>query len=160
MRIISVSVVTDPFKVVFISNFFRCLNECVCNCMDIKNILLVSVIVSCFPLTGCVTSPAPGCSFYLIPGPTGCFGKTAVSNVSLNPENQCIKLQVNNCLGGSIRVDNKCNEDLNIAGMHISKSDRGTIEVSQLIEGGAQTLNGKLGENTVEIKYIKRRYCD
>ena len=55
-------------------------------------------------------NPAPGCreSF----GFGGCFGTTVILDLSMEPESECLEIEVNNCNGGGLDVDNDCQEDL------------------------------------------------
>jgi len=118
-------------------------------------LILLSTLIS-----GCVTSPAPGCSFYLIPGPTGCFSKTAITDVSINPQKSCLTVNSNNCQGGDLYIDNHCNIEFVIEGNHIATNDGAFIEPHHFLEGNNQVISGKLGSEVINIKYSKRRYCN
>jgi len=111
-------------------------------------------------VSGCVNSPAPGCRFNLMPGPTGCFGKTAITNLSKTPVSDCLSVLINNCRGGELRIDNACQVDFVIAGKHVAVNQSAVIEASQLSKGESQMITGMLGTEMINIKYSKRRYCN
>jgi hypothetical protein len=65
---------------------------------------------------GCLVkkdSPAPGCVEYWGPAPMGgCFGKTAILDLKVEPQTECLEITVNNCNGGILEVSNACAEML------------------------------------------------
>ncbi len=78
--------------------------------------LLIPVLLVSVLLTGCFVkkdSPAPGCIEYWGLAPTGgCFGKTAIIDLQVEPEMECLQISVNNCNGGVLEVSNSCAEIL------------------------------------------------
>jgi len=76
-------------------------------------ILAVPLIVL---IGGCVVkkdSPAPGCVEYWGPAPMGgCLGTTAILDLKVEPEHECLEITVNNCNGGIVEVSNACAEML------------------------------------------------
>jgi len=76
--------------------------------------LLWLIILITFVLYGCgdpsTESPAPGCrkSF----GMGGCFGKTVILDVAVEPAVDCLQFEGDNCNGGVLDVKNTCSEKL------------------------------------------------
>ena len=93
-------------------------------------------------------------------GPTGCFGKTAITDVSQNPENNCLTVNVNNCRGGDLSITNNCDVNLDLIGAHIPAGQNYEIEGTKLSDGENIVIGGKLGTKDIDITYSKRRYCD
>lgn len=42
----------------------------------------------------------------------GCFGKTAILDLEVEPEIECLEIAVNNCNGGVLEISNTCAEML------------------------------------------------
>jgi hypothetical protein len=42
----------------------------------------------------------------------GCFGKTAILDLKVEPQTECLEIAVNNCNGGILEVSNACAEML------------------------------------------------
>jgi hypothetical protein len=84
-------------------------------------------------LGGCIVvkdSPAPGCvEFIGFPSVGGCFGKTAILGLAVEPENECLTIAVNNCNGGVLEVHNACDETLVLGGVEIPSSDHVSLDV-------------------------------
>jgi hypothetical protein len=78
--------------------------------------LLIPVLLVFVLLAGCLVkkdSPAPGCIEYWGLAPMGgCFGKTAIVDLQVEPEMECLQVSVNNCNGGILEVSNSCAEIL------------------------------------------------
>ena len=89
-------------------------------------------------LSGCIVtkdSPAPGCVESIgLPMSGGCFGKTIISDVTVEPEIECLVITANNCNGGVLEVNNSCNETLLFDGVEIPSLDRVSLDVVE--EGG------------------------
>ena len=68
-----------------------------------KLIILVPILF----LNACVLhqSPAPGCSIVI--GPSGCFGRTIITDLVVTPKSQLLTVDVNNGNGGVVDVSNK-----------------------------------------------------
>jgi hypothetical protein len=77
---------------------------------------------------GCVVkkdSPAPGCVEHWGPAPMGgCFGTTAILDLKVVPENECLEIAVNNCNGGVVEVSNFCAQILILKQVTIHPSER------------------------------------
>jgi hypothetical protein len=78
-------------------------------------------------VAGCVVedSPAPGCIKYLFGGaPTGgCFGKSVITDLKVEPAIDCLTIEVNNCNGGILEVSNSCDEPFVLGSVEISPSE-------------------------------------
>ena len=93
-------------------------------------------------LSGCVVkdSPAPGCVESIGPPIAGgCFGKTAILDLAVEPEIECLVVDVNNCNGGVLEVWNRCDETLVLGGVEVSPPDHVGLDVVEE-EGGAYGL--------------------
>jgi hypothetical protein len=90
--------------------------------------LLIPVLVASLLLAGCLVkkdSPAPGCVEYWGPAPMGgCFGKTAILDLQVEPEMECLQISVNNCNGGVLEVSNSCAEMLVLGQITIHPGER------------------------------------
>jgi hypothetical protein len=93
-------------------------------------------------LSGCIVvkdSPAPGCvetvGFQMM---GGCFGKTAILDLTVEPENECLEITVNNCNGGVLEVRNKCVEELVLGGVRVPPSESMGLDVVE--ENGEHSL--------------------
>jgi hypothetical protein len=93
-------------------------------------------------LSGCIVvkdSPAPGCIEYIgFPVAGGCFGRTAILDLSVEPEEECLDITVNNCNGGILEIHNGCNEVFVLGGATIAPGDRVGLDVVR--EGSAHSL--------------------
>jgi hypothetical protein len=78
--------------------------------------LLVCAFLTVVLAGGCLVkkdSPAPGCVEYWGPAPMGgCFGKTTILDLKVEPQTECLEIAVNNCNGGILEVSNACAEML------------------------------------------------
>ena len=104
-----------------------------------KPVLCVALVLS---LSGCVVkdSPAPGCVESIgLPMAGGCFGKTAILDLAVEPEIECLVVDVNNCNGGVLEVWNRCDETLVLGGVEVSPPDHVGLDVVEE-EGGAYGL--------------------
>jgi hypothetical protein len=54
----------------------------------------------------------------------GCFGKTVILDLQVEPALDYLTVEVNNCNGGVLTVDNLCNETLVLGGVEISPGER------------------------------------
>jgi hypothetical protein len=84
-------------------------------------------------LSGCIVvkdSPAPGCVETIgFPISGGCFGKTVILDLTIEPEHECLDITANNCNGGVLEVHNTCQETLLLGGVEISPSDYVGLDV-------------------------------
>ena len=123
-------------------------------------------------------SPAPGCIEYWGLAPMGgCFGKSVIMDLKVEPAIDCLTIEVNNCNGGILEVSNLCNEPLFLGGVEIKPSERnvGLDVLGQ--EDGRYTLTytasnfsdyipqedeaievlGSLGDQTVRVSFTKTK---
>jgi hypothetical protein len=81
-----------------------------------KSWLVTIMCLLAVAAAGCLVkkdSPAPGCVEYWGPAPMGgCFGKTAILDLKVEPQTECLEIAVNNCNGGILEVSNACAEML------------------------------------------------
>ena len=102
-----------------------------------RSVKPVAVVLVALLLSGCIVirdGPAPGCVKSIgLPLAGGCFGKTAILDLTVEPDVECLAITVNNCNGGVLEVDNSCDETLALGGVEIASSDRVGLDV---IEGG------------------------
>jgi hypothetical protein len=104
--------------------------------MKIK-IQLAAILTILF-LAGCVEdSPAPGCAKGF--GMGGCFGKTIITDLQVEPELDCLEIGTNNCNGGVLEVRNTCQGTFVLEGVKIAPSDSATFDI-QLTQDGGCTL--------------------
>jgi hypothetical protein len=98
-----------------------------------KPIVWVAVASLMLVLSSCIVtkdSPAPGCVESIgFPLAGGCFGKTAILDLAVEPESECLTIAVNNCNGGVLEVHNGCDEALVLGGVEIPSSDRVGLDV-------------------------------
>ncbi len=87
-------------------------------------VVILLVALSVLIIQGCIVvedSPAPGCVKRLGISPIGgCFGKTAILDLVVEPENACLSIGVNNCNGGVLEVRNECQTALVLGGVRIA----------------------------------------
>jgi len=137
----------------------------------------ITVTALALLLSACIVtqdSPAPGCIKSVgLPMSGGCFGKTAILDLSVAPEIACLDIAVNNCNGGVIEVDNDCQETLVLGGVEIPPADYVSLDVvekdgtytlrdvssnfSDYVppEDRRITLTGVLGEQEIEVAFTK-----
>lgn len=102
------------------------------------------VVLLALLLSGCIVtkdSPAPGCRKSIgLPVSGGCFGKTVILDLTIEPENECLVIRANNCNGGVLEVDNSCHETLVLDGVEILPSDHVSLDVIEE-ESGTYSLS-------------------
>jgi hypothetical protein len=86
-------------------------------------------------LSGCIVvrdSPAPGCVKTIGVGAIGgCFGKTVVLDLVVEPEIECLSIAVNNCNGGVLEVQNRCGEALVIEGVEMPAEEYLVLDIAK-----------------------------
>ena len=150
-----------------------------------RGLILLLVLMLLPAAVACVIvkdSPAPGCvEYWGMPMIGGCFGKSVIEDLRVEPMMDCLKIEVNNCNGGILEVSNYCDEPFILGGVEIGpsghnvgldvlgKEDGSYIltatgsnfsdyipEEDELIE-----LVGMLGNREVRVSYVKtRKLCD
>ena len=53
----------------------------------------------------------------------GCFGKTVIMDLEVEPSIDCLTIEVNNCNGGVLEVSNSCDEPFVLAGVEITPEE-------------------------------------
>jgi hypothetical protein len=129
---------------------------------------------------GCLVkkeSPAPGCVEYWGPAPMGgCFGKTAILHLKVEPQTECLAISANNCNGGVLEVSNSCGERLVLNqitvqpgephvsldldrqnGEYLLKPADGNFSQYVPSEDESVEIRGLLGGQEVTISFIKTR---
>jgi len=129
---------------------------------------------------GCMVkkdSPAPGCIEYWGPSPMGgCFGTTAILDLEVEPQLECLEVTVNNCNGGVLEVSNSCSEVLTLGqiaiqpgqrhvGLDVGRQDGQHVLItvdsnfSQYIPEQDERVEiaGMLGRREVRISFVKTR---
>lgn len=139
--------------------------------------LLVVAALSVLVLQGCIVvrdSPAPGCIERIGISPMGgCFGKTAILELEVEPEIGCLSITVNNCNGGILEVRNGCEEVVVLGGVRIGPGERVGLDVvakgderalvqvssnfSEYVpeEDERIELLGTVGEQQVRVRFTK-----
>ena len=97
-----------------------------------STISIIAVLLALL-LSSCIVtkdSPAPGCIRSIgLPTMGGCFGKTVILDLTVEPKNECLVITVNNCNGGVLEVANSCQETLVLDGIEIPSSDRVSLDL-------------------------------
>ena len=105
-------------------------------------VVMAAVAPSLLLVSGCIVvkdSLAPGCIEYIgFPAMGGCFGKTAILDLTVEPEVECLDITANNCNGGILEVRNGCSEPLALGGVEIAPLDYVGLDVAE--EGGEYLL--------------------
>ena len=150
--------------------------------------LVASVLLLLIVLCGSISciliedSPAPGCQKYLGLAPMGgCFGKSAIKDLKVEPSLDCVTIEVNNCNGGVLDVSNRCSQPLILGGIQIRPSDFAILDIKIQQKDSYNTLTrvtsnfskyipekdeliqvtGKLGNQDIKLRYVKtKRLCD
>lgn len=137
-------------------------------------LLLLSFTVGCVVVED---SPAPGCvKYWGIPPIGGCFGKSAIINLTVEPTIDCLQIEVNNCNGGVLEVTNHCNETFVLGEVEIEPQEHAVLDVlgeedghylltnidsnfSNYIPQENETIElvGTLGDQKVQVQYIKTK---
>ena len=143
-------------------------------------VLLLFLAVALFA-SGCAVrkdSPAPGCvEYWGFPPMGGCAGKTVIQNLRVEPDLDCLTIEVNNCNGGVLEVRNACSEMLVLGGVEIEAStgpvsldvQKGESGEYHLVETASNfalyvpqeneriELQGDLGAQEVKISFTKTK---
>ena len=146
-----------------------------------KSTIAIIIVLLALLLIACIVtedSPAPGCIKSIgLPTMGGCFGKTVILDLTVEPEHECLVITVNNCNGGVLEVDNACHETLVLAGVEIPPSDYVSLDVIEE-ESGTYSLSdvggnfsnyvpeenksiaitGLLGSQEVKVAFTKTAY--
>ena len=141
-------------------------------------LLLASTSVDCIIIKD---SPAPGCVKYfgMMP-PGGCFGKSAIIDLKVEPSIEGLEIEANNCNGGVLEVTNACAESFFLGGVEVKPSEYNvSLDVVRTDSGYSLTrihsnfsnyipqkdelieFVGTLGNHRVNVSYIKtKKLCD
>jgi len=147
-----------------------------------KQLLTLSLLLLLLgTAAGCVVkdSPAPGCVKYLFGcAPMGgCFGKSIIKDLKVEPTIDCLTIEVNNCNGGILEASNSCNKPFVLGGVEIRPQDYnvgldvlGKEDGRYLLTRTASNFSdyipeqdepvelvGTLGDQKVHVSYIKTK---
>ncbi|MGB9301704.1 MAG: hypothetical protein WCD51_14100 [Anaerolineae bacterium] len=145
-----------------------------------KSWLVTIMCLLAVAAAGCLVkkdSPAPGCVEYWGPAPMGgCFGKTAILDLKVEPQTECLEIAVNNCNGGILEVSNSCAEMLVLHqitvqsgelyvgldldrqnGQYVLKRAEGNFSEYVPAEDESVEIRGLLGAQEVKISFVKTR---
>ena len=145
-----------------------------------KSWLAIIMCLLAIAAAGCLVkndSPAPGCVEYWGPAPMGgCFGKTAILDLKVEPQNECLEITVNNCNGGILEVSNSCAEMLVLDqitvhpgeshvgldldrqnGEYVFKSSDSNFSEYVPSEDEFVEIRGLLGAQEVKISFVKTK---
>lgn len=106
----------------------------------------------------------------------GCFGKTAILELRVEPVHECLEIEVNNCNGGVLEVSNTCGEMLVLTHITIHPGER-HVSLDLDTEDGVYVLKpsgsnfseyvpaedefveiwGWLGAKEVKISFVKTK---
>ena len=147
-----------------------------------QSVVTIAAVLMIFLLSGCIAkdSPAPGCVEYIgVPPAGGCFGKTVILDLHVEPAESCLDVTVNNCNGGVLEIQNACDEAFTLGGVIISPGGRANLDVVQaspgylLVEVGGNFSNyvpeaderveivGTLGSLEIKVAFTKtRKLCE
>ena len=143
-------------------------------------ILILTGIIFGFYLSGCVItkeSPAPGCIEYVgVPIAGGCFGRTVILDIQVEPEIECLEARANNCNGGVFEIINDCDEEVFLEGFRIAPSSRITFDVAESEDGNFSfteiwtnfseyipeedttvKMNGSMNDQEIMITFLKTK---
>jgi len=105
-------------------------------------VVILLVALSGLIIRGCIVvkdSPAPGCIKRIGAAPIGgCFGKTAILDLVVEPENACLSIGVNNCNGGVLEIRNVCQTALVLGAIRIAPQNNVSLDVFS--EGNQHTV--------------------
>jgi len=106
----------------------------------------------------------------------GCFGKTAILELKVEPQTECLEITVNNCNGGVLEVSNTCAEMLVLDqltvhpgerhvgldldrqnGEYVLKPSRSNFSDYVPSEDAFVEIRGLLGAQEVKISFIKTK---
>jgi hypothetical protein len=145
---------------------------------DCRWLILVPLLT--LLLAGCLVkkdSPAPGCVEYWGPAPMGgCFGKTAIIDLKVEPQIECLEVSVNNCNGGVLEISSTCAEmlvlsqvtihtrEFNVAldldkedGEYVLKPTDSNFSTYVPLEDEFVEIYGVLGGQEVKISFLKTK---
>jgi len=137
---------------------------------------LVMLGISC-RLLGGNDSPAPGCNEGI---GGGCFGRTVILGMQVQPEIECLRIKTNNCNGGVLEVYNGCEDVLVLAGHEILPGDYPAFDLAETGDGGYRlvevesnfseylpdtdrsvTVSGKIDGQVLNISFTKTApFCE
>jgi len=145
-----------------------------------KSWLIAAMCLLAVAAGGCLVkkdSPAPGCIEYWGPAPMGgCFRRTAILDLEVEPQSECLEITANNCNGGVLEVSNSCAEALilgetmvepgesNVSldldrqnGEYILKSSASNFSDYVPAEDEFVEIRGLLGAREVRISFVKTK---
>jgi len=117
-----------------------------------KPLVYIALVSLALSLSGCIVvkdSPAPGCVESIgFPMAGGCFGKTAILDLAVEPEVECLDVDVNNCNGGVLEVRNGCDDTLVLGGVEVSPADYVSLDLVEEDGGyGLADVSGNFSDH-------------
>lgn len=134
--------------------------------------------------TGCLRvedSPAPGCVKYVGLAPAGgCFGKSIIRDLKVEPAMPTLVIEANNCNGGVLGIRNLDSQAVNLGGVETGPGEYCILDIQGRLADGAYVLKktdsnfsgyipavdekvavaGRLGNREFAVTYIKScRLC-
>jgi len=135
------------------------------------------LFLSCLSLlAGCTLkdSPAPGCVQRVGAAYGGCGGKTLLEDLVVEPQLDCLKLDINNCNGGILSIRNDCSDVLILEQISIPARGSADLDVKRKTAGGYTLVEadgnvshdspaqderieaaGKLGSQSIRLSFTK-----
>jgi hypothetical protein len=127
-------------------------------------------------------SPAPGCVKYIGIAPAGgCFGKSIIKGLKVEPAIETIVIEANNCNGGVLNIRNLGKQPVSLGGIDVEAGDYCIVDIQGRLGDGEYALKksgsnfsgyipvndeqvvvrGRLGSREFVVSYIKtKKLCD
>lgn len=147
-----------------------------------KKILPIALLLAALLLSGCTDggngaeTDTPGCGG--AGGITGCMGKSAIRELAVTPAVECLRVSANNCNGGVLGIENKCEDGLELGNITVPAGEYKLIEFVRMRAGNIlvieplgnptayipededrMSVNGMLGAQEITISYLKKNVC-
>jgi hypothetical protein len=136
-------------------------------------------------VSGCLRvedSPAPGCVKYIGIAPAGgCFGKSIIRDLKMEPAIEAVVIEANNCNGGVLNIRNLDSQPISLCGIEVGPGDYAILDIQgrladgeyELKKAGSNfsgyipvadekvTVRGRLGSREFMLSYTKtKKLCD
>jgi hypothetical protein len=136
-------------------------------------------------LGGCLRvedSPAPGCVKYIGIAPSGgCFGKSIIRDLKVEPAMDKLVIAANNCNGGVLNIRNLDSQAVSLGAIEVGPGEYAILDIGGRLSDGAWaliktgsnfsgyipaadekvTVRGRLGNREFLLSYIKtKKLCD
>jgi len=111
----------------------------------------------------------------------GCFGKSAIKDLKVEPAMETVIIETNNCNGGVLNIRNLDSQALSLCGLEIGPGDYAIVDIQGRLADGSYelkksgsnfsgyipvadekvTVRGRLGSREFMLSYIKtKKLCD